>query len=121
MFFKKKKEADENGNKRQYDRIDFVQASYYRIINDSQEQTAHECWFNNISVGGFSVDIPSNGIAEGDRLMVLYKIGVKMRKDRVVVRFIRKALNNLRLGCEFVDDDIERTSLILDYIDSNLK
>jgi len=112
MFFKKKKEADENGNKRQYDRIDFVQASYYRIINDSQEQTAHECWFNNISVGGFSVDIPSNGIAEGDRLMVLYKIAV---------RFIRKALNNLRLGCEFVDDDIERTSLILDYIDSNLK
>lgn len=119
MFFNKKSpQADE---KRKFERVDFMQATYFMIAQGASgtgDAPALDCWFNNISIGGLSIDIHDDTLALGDEIVVLYKLGSKLRRDRVVVRFIQRILNNYRCGCLYIDEDQDRTAIIQEYVHS---
>jgi hypothetical protein len=108
MFFKKKKDLNVE-ERRTYKRVDFIQSSYFQIDGDSK---IHDCWFNNISLCGLSIDVDDCGIKEGDEILVLYKIGTKIMKDRVRIIYITRMLDKLRCGCSFINKDDNRASLI---------
>ena len=121
MIFRRDKKGREPVQRRQFERIDFIQASYFTEADSGSGENAHDCWFNNISVGGMSFDIREESLREGDVIIVLYKLGTKIMRDRVLVQYARRVLNNWRCGCTFLDSDGKRDDFIIDYIEQNMK
>mgnify|MGYP003802969519 CR=1 FL=1 len=104
--------------RRKHRRIEFVQATYCRMMGEQAVAMMHDCWISNISVGGMSVDIKSNVAPQGepDAMMVLYKIGTRIRNDLVSIRSARQVLGNLRYGCAFLEHDEKRLASIENYV-----
>ncbi len=117
MLFKSAKKSKKQ-EERKYERIEFYQSSYYRF-NKKDEKT-YECWFNNISLGGMCIDTDNGNVKLDEVIKVLYKIETKIRYDECKVRYMTKALNNWRYGCEFVREDPQRDELIKRYIDVHM-
>jgi|WetSurMetagenome_2_1015567.scaffolds.fasta_scaffold1710579_1 hypothetical protein len=118
LFSNDKKSSSSRTNERKHDRIDFYQSSFFRLENGTEK--TNECWFNNISLGGICFDSENSDLEIGEFVKVLYKIETKIRHDQGVVRFKSKALNNWRYGCEFVDQDEQRSELIKKYIEMHV-
>ncbi len=111
MFFKKNKNARKEN--RRSPRYKLYQSSYYLTENGGQAVT-DECWLNDISDGGVSLD-SSKDIPPGRRITVLYKIGTKVRREEAVVRRCGKFIHQWRCGCEFTGEDTERSRILEDY------
>jgi hypothetical protein len=107
MIFKKKQE-DKQKERREFKRIDFIQSSYFKTTGKSE---INECWFNNISAGGISIDIDFD-LPAGNEILVIYKIGSKIMKDPVMIKHKSRILNNWRCGCSFLNKDEERMYII---------
>lgn len=123
LFSKKPKKGTpkENSDQRKNTRIDLYQATYYKMPHDSPNSVIHDCWLNNISSGGISFDTNNNEIAQGDQIMLLYRLETNIRKDLVTVRHVRQVFNNWRYGCKFNSEDENRAKSIDSFIDKYLK
>lgn len=124
MFGKKKNNKNDNNDsngadKREFERIDFVQSTYFKVLEDKTGSSVDECFINNISIGGISFDIKTDSLKKDDEVMVVYKIRKEVRRDRLVVRHIRKVFNNHRCGCQFIEQNKERNEIIKNYIKEN--
>ena len=117
-MFWKKKNGDTQTEKRQFDRIDLIQSSYNFPVSGDEKPETRECWINNISVGGISIDIHPDELRSGNVIVLLYKLGTKIRRDRVTVLHCSRVINNRRCGCVFTEDDNKRSDDILAYIDA---
>ncbi len=114
--------ADKNSgkNKRKFERIDFIQATYFKIVDG--ESGIDECFLNNISTGGLSFDTKDKQVKIGDEIIVMYKIGNHLRRDSLLIKHVDKVFNNWRCGGEFSNEDFEREKMIRYYIENqNLK
>lgn len=109
MLFKKQRVEN-----RAYPRVDFFQPSFFMVENDAVP-SATDCWFNNISLGGLSLESDRERLDEAE-ISVLYRIGRQMRKDRLQVRFSKKLMTKWRYGCQFMLPDEQRSSLIEEYV-----
>jgi len=115
-FGKSSKSAkDEAAEARKFERIEFFQSSFY-----TDKEITHECWFNNISLGGLCFDTNSGDLSLEDTIKILYKIGIKIRNDMCVLRYKTKALNNWRYGCEFITPDEQRDEMIRMYVQEHV-
>lgn len=104
-------------NKRNFERVDMTQATYYVPLGDFVKSDPIPCWIDNISLGGISIDVNKKSpVKENDIITVGYTLGQKERKDRVKITHTVTVINNLRCGCLFVDQDKERSELISAYI-----
>jgi c-di-GMP-binding flagellar brake protein YcgR len=110
MFFKKRVNTDFE-ERRNADRNDFIQATYYKLI-DSEDKSLKECYICDISKGGISFFTTSKDIEEGAKLCLIYNLKSTRRKDEAVVRYIKNSFGELKCGCEFSDTDEEREKLI---------
>jgi len=118
-MFRKRNNSDTQAEKRRFDRIDLIQSSYYFPVSGDEKPETRECWINNVSVGGISIDIhPGDGLRDGNVIVLLYKLGAKIRRDNVKVLHCRKVINNRRCGCEFTEDDGKRDADIRAYIEA---
>jgi len=118
-MFLKKLFSREKKERRRFQRIDLFQASYCKLIDEVPESLMHDCWINNISLGGICFDLKEDDLEDEDKIVILFKIGAKFRKDKAVIKNARKVFNNWRYGCEFIEEiDDERDSVILKYINS---
>ncbi|HQF10257.1 MAG TPA: PilZ domain-containing protein [Spirochaetota bacterium] len=113
MIFSKKQK-----NNRAFPRADFYQPSYFIVEND-ENPAANECWFNNISVGGLAFESERDNL-DSATINILYKIGPQMRKDKLQVMFSRKLMTKWRYGCQFVQNDDQRNSIIAQYVEKKL-
>jgi hypothetical protein len=113
MIFSKKQK-----NNREHPRADFYQPSYFIVEND-ESPAANECWFNNISVGGLAFESERDNLDQAT-INILYKIGPQMRKDKLQVMFSRKLMTKWRYGCQFVQSDDQRNTIIAQYVDKKL-
>lgn len=95
-------------DRRESKRIEFIQYTYFKSEGIFE---IRECWLNNISSGGISIYINCE-LAEGNEIVVLYNVGAKIRKDRVIVKHINKILNNWQCGCAFLESDDDRKLII---------
>lgn len=104
--------------RRKHERVDFFQATYCKMMGDSAAAVMHDCWIGNISVGGLSIDIKDTAIpcTTPETMMVLYKIGTRIRNDLVSVRTLRRTLNSWRYGCAFLERDETRATNIENYV-----
>ncbi len=109
MLFKKQRIEN-----RAYPRVDFFQPSFFMVENDAVP-SATDCWFNNISLGGLSIESDRERLDEAE-ISVLYRIGRQMRKDRLRVKFSKKLMTKWRYGCQFMLPDEQRSSLIEEYV-----
>lgn len=98
--------------KRQYDRTDFVQATYCKNLSNSKKSSIKECYINDISQGGLSINLKENEFENQDTIMVVYKIGANVRRDELAVVYKRRILNDWKCGCKFTDQDNLRDNLI---------
>lgn len=95
-----------------------MQGSYY-MAADGTSAPPLDCWINNISYGGISIDVDiQNPPSRGERLTVLYKLGVSVRRDVVEVLYTDQAINNWRCGCRFTETDENRSRLIRKFLNS---
>lgn len=121
MFFGKKKKDQEESDKRTFPRIDLFQSTYYLPGTNPEESEGRECWINNISLGGLSLDVDQNTrYRSGDTLIVLYRIGRHVRKDLVRIVHSHQAIKNWRCGCVFEDDSPERDRIIRDCVEKQM-
>ncbi len=107
--------ANDEKNKRKEERIDFIQATYYKIMDG--ESGIDECFLNNISTGGLSFDTREKQVKIGDELIIMYKIGTHLRRDTLKIKHVYKIFNNWRCGGQFADADSEREQMIRKYIE----
>jgi hypothetical protein len=114
MIFSKKPK-----NNRNFARAEFYQPSYFIVEND-EKSAANECWFNNISMGGLAFESERENL-ENSVVNILYKIGPQLRKDRLQVRFSRKLMSRWRYGCQFVNPDEQRNTIIAGYVEQRTK
>ena len=104
-------------NKRNFDRVDMTQSTYFIPMGDFIKSDPLKCWINNVSLGGLSIDVNIKANLKIDDIIVVsYKLGDKERNDRVQIKRTLNVINNLRCGCEFSEEDKERSSLIDTYI-----
>lgn len=113
MIFNKKPK-----NNRTSQRADFYQPSYFIVENDASP-AANECWFNNISVGGLAFESERDNLDKAV-INILYKIGPQMRKDKLQVMFSRKLMSKWRYGCQFMQPDEQRNTIIAQYVEKKL-
>ena len=99
---------------RAYPRVDFFQPSFF-IVEADAVQSASDCWFNNISLGGLSLESERERL-DDEVISVLYRIGQQMRKDRLRIKFSRKLMTKWRYGCQFMAPDERRSALIEEYV-----
>jgi len=119
MFFKLKKKAVNEPEKRKGPRADFYQSSYFLPLKKEGESATYECWFNNIGEGGLSFETEKETLREGDEIQILYKIGLKLRNDTLKVLSARTSFNKYKYGCAFIDSDENRNLMIGEYFKSN--
>lgn len=113
-FAKNKKRDIED--EREFERIDLIQSSYFSTLNSDSSSTK-ECWVNNISLGGISIDVnPTRILQKKDHITVMYRLGYFIRQDEVEVVHCSQVLGNWRCGCSFLVEDHERDEMIRDYI-----
>jgi hypothetical protein len=110
-FFLNKKEK--KSEKRRFERFDFIQSTFYKLPDTDK---VVECFLNNISIGGLSFDTKDNELSVNDTIILMYKIKTTMKKDTLIIRHIQRVFNNWRIGCEFKDEDPERNTLIIDFL-----
>jgi len=104
-------------NKRKFDRVDVTNSSYFFMMGDFLKSDSMECWVDNISLGGISIDVNiKSKIQIDDVIFISYKLGDELRKDKVQVKHLFRVINNTRCGCVFLNDDKERSDLISSYI-----
>lgn len=118
MFFKKKKKSEDE--RRRFERIDFIQATFYKFSADEKENKVVECFLNNISMGGISFDTKDEQLKENDNIKLMYKVGTILRRDSLIVKHIARVFNNWRVGCEFCEEEPERDNMIIAYIKSTI-
>lgn len=106
-----KKQAAKGDEVRKFERIEFFQSSFY-----TENDATHECWFNNISLGGLCFDTHNADLDINEIIKILYKVGIKIRNDSCKICYKTRALNNWRYGCEFVEKDEQRDALIKKYV-----
>lgn len=117
MFFKLKKAEEQIVEKRSVPRTGFFQSSYFLPVTDNSD--TFECWFKDISQGGVSFQTRTDRLKEGDEIKILYKIGTKLRNDKMSIRSARKVYDNYRYGCAFIDPDEGRSFIINEYCSIN--
>ncbi len=118
MFFKSKKSEDKIVEKRSVPRTGFYQSSYFLPVNAGESGT-FECWFKDISVGGAAFQTRDFQLKEGDEIKILYKIGAKLRNDKMTIRSARRVYDNFQYGCAFIDLDEGRNFIINEYYNTN--
>jgi hypothetical protein len=111
-----KKNTDKNKEKRKYERIDFVQATYFKLADG--ESGIDECFLNNISTGGLSFDTKDRQLNIGDDIIIMYKVGTQLRRDNLRIKHVDRVFNNWRCGGKFLEDDFERDDMIRKYIEN---
>ena len=119
MFFKKNNTNKSSSNNRLHERVEFIQATYFKAQSGEPNSNVEECYLNNISIGGLSFDSKNESLKEGDKIFIMYTVGSEVRKDELVIKHAKRVFNNWRCGCEFSDSDIIRNDIIKEYITSN--
>jgi hypothetical protein len=105
-------------NNRVFPRAEFYQPSYF-IVENEDNRAATECWFNNISLGGLAFESERDNLSDS-MINILYKIGPQLRKDKLQVKFSKKLMTKWRYGCQFVNVDEQRNSIIAGYVDQKI-
>lgn len=98
--------------KRSFRRVDFIQPTFFKLINDNIKSSTEECYISNISYGGISFEIKTPALKRGNEVLLLYKVNNTVRRDKMVVCYVEKVFNNYRCGCKFIQFDKIRDSLI---------
>ncbi|MFC1670178.1 PilZ domain-containing protein [Spirochaetota bacterium] len=117
MFFKKKK-SKETTEQRNYPRAELLQQTYCNFEFDSKASNAYNCWIKNISEGGiaFSVDYTGFSDFNADIATIMFKLGTKIYREKLLITSKKKEILNWRCGCQFADENNGRDEDITNYI-----
>jgi c-di-GMP-binding flagellar brake protein YcgR len=99
MFGKKKKQEGSGSSqeRRRNERLEFVQATYYR--EGAKERDMSECMIYNLSETGLFLKT-KNTMSIDDRIVVLFNLAGKVFTEESVI--VRNQQDN-RYGCAFIN------------------